>query len=306
MNIASARHRSDPDSALAARPSFETYIRETPNILWPGGVGWQVENIAPGPAWAGGANLAAPHCVRDISYNYLHAGAALVLTNTFRTTPRAFGDAARAQAAHNAAYAASREAIALHFHRTGNLAYIGGSVGPLGDCYDPAQVPDEHVLQKEHAVLAQWHKASGADFIAYETIGSLAEGRAAIRAAAGAGLPCTIAFTLNKEGRLLDGTPAAQAITKTTHPGRAAVAFNCCGFEAINAALENLPRLPGLVLGAYANGFAHERESCTHEAGRLSVAAFTRAANNLRKKGLHICGGCCGTDHNHIAALRCN
>lgn len=69
-------------------------------ILLDGPMG--TELAAPGvptavPAWSATALETAPHVVRTIRADYMHAGGMVHRTNTFRTQPRIFPDRYRAR-----------------------------------------------------------------------------------------------------------------------------------------------------------------------------------------------------------------
>ena len=83
---------------MKSRSSFAEFIQNAGAVLFPGGMGTELQRRgykSALPLWSAAANLDAPGLVEQIHTDYLEAGASVAITNSFRTTPRAFAKAGR-------------------------------------------------------------------------------------------------------------------------------------------------------------------------------------------------------------------
>ncbi len=255
------------------------------------------------PLWSAAANLDAPGLVREIHEDYFEAGADVAITNTFRTTPRAFRKAGRESEARRAFESAV--SIALKSKESaGRRAFVGGSFAPLEDCYRPDLVPSESELRAEHTLQAAWLAKAGVDFLLPETINSSLEAEIMAEAASATGLPFIVSFVVDKAARLLDGASLAEAIERTDLPGRIGVSLNCRPAGTLDAAFRALAAHDGFI-GLYPNGagHAHDDRGWRLDDQDHDIAGFVDNALRWKKAGARIIGGCCGTTPAYIRAL---
>ena len=256
------------------------------------------------PLWSAAANLDAPDLVGDIHDDYFEAGADVAITNTFRTTPRAFRKAGRESEARDALK--KSVAIALNSKKNaGRQVFVGGSFAPLEDCYRPDLVPSENELRREHQVHAVWLAEAGVDFLLPETINAGLEAQIMAETASATGLPFIISFVVDSDGRLLDGTPLAEAVQKTELPGRVGISLNCRPVDTIDRAFQKLLSHYDGVIGLYPNGVGHAHDDLgwcieDHDDG---IQEFVGSALKWKSAGAKIIGGCCGTTPDYIRAL---
>jgi S-methylmethionine-dependent homocysteine/selenocysteine methylase len=117
------------------------------------------------PLWSAEALLTHPETVQRVHEDYIEAGAQIIITNTFRTTRRAFaklGIADKASAATILACQLVKQAI--EHVKPKHEVYIAGSMAPLEDCYSPELTPSNQELMEEHALYAQDLKSGGSTF----------------------------------------------------------------------------------------------------------------------------------------------
>jgi S-methylmethionine-dependent homocysteine/selenocysteine methylase len=287
--------------------SFAGFIHNARTVLLPGAMGTELQRRgykSALPLWSAAANLDAPGLVEQIHSDYFAAGADAAITNTFRTTPRAFRKAGR----ENEAQRALKKSVAIALKakkNAGRQVFVGGSFAPLEDCYRPDLVPGESELRKEHGPHAAWLAESGVDFLLPETVNACLEGQIMAEAASATGLPFIISFVAGPEGTLLDGTPLAEAVKKTDLPGRIGIALNCRPIATLDAAFRKLLPDYGGVIGLYANGAGHPHGDlgwCFEEHGD-GIDKFVASALRWRNAGAKIIGGCCGTTPDYIRAL---
>lgn len=194
----------------------------------------------------------------------------------------------------------------------GDRVVIAGVLGPRADGYDPAGAPDRATARAYHQEQADILAGAGVDLLYAPTFAGAAELEGVAEAMAATGLPYVLAPVIDPDGRLMDGTPFAEAIARIdaavipppmdfmvgcTHPTR---------FRAARAIAAPQGPLAARVTGLKANASTLPPE----ELARLTTLdegapdSFAREMVGLRRDyGLRLLGGCCGTDHRHIAAL---
>ena len=152
------------------------------------------------PLWSARALLEAPDVLRQIHADYVRAGAELLTADTFRTHRRSLargGQADRAAELTRLAVSLAREAAALA--APGRECFVAGSQAPLEDCYSPELVPPQADCEREHAELAGHLAAAGVDLILVETMNTIREAVAAVRAARATGLPVLASFVCRSD-----------------------------------------------------------------------------------------------------------
>jgi S-methylmethionine-dependent homocysteine/selenocysteine methylase len=292
---------------MRSRSSFARFIRNAGTVIFPGGMGTELQRRgyrSALPLWSASANLDAPGLVEQIHTDYFEAGADAAITNTFRTTPRTFAKAGREGEAWSALRQAVSAALAAK-RKAGREVFVAGSFAPLEDCYRPDLVPSAEELRAEHSQQAGWLAEAGVDFLLPETINAGLEGQIMAEAASAVGLPFIVSFVADSEARLLDGTPIAEAIEKTDLPGRVAVCLNCRPIGTLDAAFRKLAAAYEGIIGLYPNGMGHADDDlgwCFEEDGD-GIAKFTACAMRWKGAGATIVGGCCGTTPSYIRAL---
>lgn len=259
------------------------------------------------PLWSSAAIRGATDLLRAIHDENVAAGADVLTTATFRTHARnvkAAGlDPSEARGLTREAVAVAREAA-----RAGaREVLVAGSAAPLEDCWYPERVPDDAALAREHAEHAEALAEAGVDFLLAETIGCVREGVAAARAAAGAGLEAVVAFTLDREGRLLSRETleeAARALLALPRPP-AGIGLSCVPARELGEALARLAAAaPGVPLAAYGNAGLPVDERMGLFTQPVSPQVHAACAADWIAVGARIVGGCCGTSAAHTAALR--
>jgi methionine synthase / methylenetetrahydrofolate reductase(NADPH) len=237
-------------------------------------------------------NLERPAEVERVHAAYAAAGAAWATTNTFganRVRLARFGLADRLVEINLRAVEIAR--------RFSPGLPVMASLGPTGTA-SPAEWEQCYAEQVE--ALAR----TGVEVFLVETIVHLAEGTAAVRAAAGIS-PVVAAYTPTADGFLYDGSAPEHAAEALVRAGASVVGVNCgAGFESL---LEPSRRL---VAAGCAPVYAAPNAGLpTQVAPRwrypTRTDAFAAAAIQFRDVGVRLSGGCCGSTPDHIhAAVR--
>ncbi|MCP4341494.1 MAG: homocysteine S-methyltransferase family protein [Desulfobulbaceae bacterium] len=287
--------------------------------LLDGGMGRQLLHMgAPfrQPEWSALALIEAPDFVRRAHEDFAAAGSDVLTTNSYAVVPFHLGEARFA--AKGAALAAlsgrlAAEAAAPFGCRVaGSLPPVFGSYRP--DLFDPIQAP---ALLRVLIDALDPH----VDLWLAETLGSIAEAEAVGDALFGDDRPAWFAYTLmdgdempGDVPRLRSGEMVGDAVSSAVDLGAAAILFNCSQPEvmgsAIDMALDELHSLgTELPVGAYANAFAPQKKDAQANTAILEIrsdldpAGYLAFADDWRRRGATIIGGCCGIGPEHIAAL---
>lgn len=187
---------------------------------------------------------------------------------------------------------------------------VGGTIGPRGDGYRPAShmTPDE--ARSYHSAQAEALARAGAQVIGALTLTYADEAIGITRAVAEAGIPVTISFTVETDGRLPDGTALGDAIDRVDAETDGAAAW-----FGINCA-HPTHMLPGLCPGAAwmdrigqvrgnASRMSHAELDDADELDAGDPGEFGMSHEPLHAvlPAVQVLGGCCGTDRRHVAAL---
>jgi S-methylmethionine-dependent homocysteine/selenocysteine methylase len=187
---------------------------------------------------------------------------------------------------------------------------ISGCIGPRGDGYNPDAFMTADEAQAYHAQQIRTLSASAADMISAMTMTYAEEVTGMVRAAQAENIPIVISFTLETDGRLPSGQSLQEAIEQVdadTGSGPAYYMINCAHPEHFEDTLTAdepwLQRIKGIRANASRKSHA-ELDECEvlddgdpHELGQ-SYQQFSK-----KLKQLNVFGGCCGTDHRHVAAI---
>jgi homocysteine S-methyltransferase len=187
---------------------------------------------------------------------------------------------------------------------------ICGTVGPQGDAYHPDRVLSPEEAESYHSAQFGVLAAEGVDMIGAYTLTYVEEAIGMVRAAAAAGAPISISFTLETNGRLPSEEPLREAVERLDAETEASAVYlmiNCAHPSHFVAELEAggawLDRIGGIRANASRKSHAELDSAPDLDSGDprelgLEYAAFEPLLPNLR-----VLGGCCGTDRRHIAAI---
>ena len=191
---------------------------------------------------------------------------------------------------------------------------VSGCVGPRGDGY-VAGAPMTHAdAERVHRPQVDALAAAGADMITAVTMTTSAEAVGVARAAAQAGRPSAISFTVETDGRLPSGERLSAAIdavdADAAEAGREAPAYfmlNCAHPSHFAHVIEELgdrrARLRGLRANASRLSHAELDAATELDAGNPRELGEDYARLKASLPTLSVVGGCCGTDHRHVAAM---
>jgi homocysteine S-methyltransferase len=185
---------------------------------------------------------------------------------------------------------------------------ISGCIGPRGDGYVASELMTADEAERFHSAQVETLAAAGADTISALTMTYPAEAIGIVRAAQKVGLPSVVSFTVETDGHLPDGTALGDAIDQVdAETGGAPTYFmvNCAHPTHFAGVLEGpwVQRLGGI--RANASTMSHAELDEAEELDEGDPDELARDYLSLRSKlpNVRVVGGCCGTDHRHIAAI---
>ena len=289
------------------RPSFTEALASRPWLLADGATGtnYFMMGLESGDApemW----NFEHPDRVRSLHRRFIEAGADIILTNSFggnrhRLKLHNAQDRVRElniAAAHNA----RAEADAA-----GRPVYVGGSMGPTGEIFQPVGAMSHEDGVAAFAEQAAALKEGGVDVLWIETMSSEEELRAAVEGASSAGLPIVTTMSFDTNGRTMMGiTPKAfGSLTASLSTQPVAIGANCGvgASELVATVLGISAARPDAAVVAKGNcGIPQYVDGHIHYTGTPELMAdYARIALDA---GAKIIGGCCGTSPEHLAAMR--
>lgn len=187
---------------------------------------------------------------------------------------------------------------------------ISGCIGPRGDGYIPSSVMTADEAAQYHTLQIEAFDRAGVDLVTAMTMNYVEEAIGIARAAKAANLPVVISFTVETDGRLPTGQSLQEAIEQVNQATQHAPAYfmvNCAHPEHFDDVLATGSAWTDHIRGVRANASTKSHaelnesteldEGRPHEFGRQHHTVFGSLKN------LTIIGGCCGTDHRHVASL---
>lgn len=187
---------------------------------------------------------------------------------------------------------------------------ISGSIGPQDDAYDPHDHLSADQAQAYHAAQVQSFVATQADLVTAMTLSYADEAVGIARAAAAAGMPVALSFTVETDGRLPSGQALGEAIEQVdaqTGGESAYFMLNCAHPTHFAAVLEPdapwLERIVALRANASTRSHAELDEAEALDGGDPEDLGARYAALAPLLRRLTVVGGCCGTDFRHVEAI---
>ena len=250
-----------------------------------------------------------PDVVLDIHRKYFEAGADIVETNTFGSTPLVLGEYGLQNDAHELSKRAAELArqAADELSKPGKPRFVAGSMGPTTKAITVTGGVTFEGLRESYYVQAKGLVEGGIDLLMVETSQDTRNIKAAVLAIQrlsqeiGAPLPFMISVTIEPMGTMLAGqnVEAMWASLKHAHP--LAFGMNCAtGPEFMTDHIRTLSGLTSEFVSCYPNAGLPDEEGKYLETPTSLAAQLEKFANH---GWLNLVGGCCGTTEKHIQAI---
>ena len=183
-------------------------------------------------------------------------------------------------------------------------------IGPRGDGYDAAQIMSPDEAEAYHGAQIATFAGTTADMVGAITMTHVEEAIGIARAATAHGMPLAVSFTVETDGRLPSGQSLPEAIEQVdaeTDEAPAYYMINCAHPTHFAHVLDDdgpwRARIAGLRANASMKSHAELDEADELDQGDpADLGARHRDLRN-RLPNIAVLGGCCGTDHRHVAAI---
>ena len=293
-------------------------------LLFDGAMGTEIQRINPQsedfPDGKDGFNdgliLTHPDWIKKIHRNYLAAGADCIETNSFGSNKLKLDEYGYGHQTIEFNKKIAQLAVEVCSEFSGKPRYVIGSMGPTGflpSSNDPdlgkkplSEIRDAFALQAEGLILG------GVDALLIETSQDILEVKLAIEGSqdaikkTGKKVPIIANVTLDKYGKMLLGTNIQAAYTTVCDMGIDVFGMNCStGPTEMTPSVRWLNEQDNHKLLVVPNAGMPENQG-----GR---AVYKMTPDEMAKvlkdflsefKQVRIIGGCCGTNPEHIKALR--
>ena len=191
--------------------------------------------------------------------------------------------------------------------------YVGGLMGCRGDAYTGEGALSETEAVEFHQWTVERFQKADVDLLYAGIMPALPEAAGLARAIDQTGLPYIISFTIQRDGKLIDGTAIADAIryidertsnrpvcymTNCVHPGIA--------FKALSQPFNDVPIVKNRFKGIQANTspLSYAELDGSKELKCSDPEEFAEEMIRLKQIGdFRIFGGCCGTDDRHMECI---
>jgi S-methylmethionine-dependent homocysteine/selenocysteine methylase len=187
---------------------------------------------------------------------------------------------------------------------------ISGCVGPRGDGYVAGELMSADEAERYHSRQIGTFGVSGADLVSAITMTYAEEAVGIARAAAAAGVPVVLSFTVETDGRLPSGQPLREAVEQADAETAGSVSYfmvNCAHpthFADVLAGDDPwVKRIRGLRPNASTKSHAELDEAEELDEGDPVDLGARLGELRRRLPELTVVGGCCGTDERHIGEM---
>lgn len=191
--------------------------------------------------------------------------------------------------------------------------YVGGLMGCKGDAYTGEDALSESDARTFHKWQADLFCKAKADFLYAGIMPTLPEAIGMAKAMSETGLPYIISFTIQKDGKLIDGTTISEAIvsidnsvdvmpicymTNCVHPSIV--------YEALSQPFNQNLLVKNRFLGIQANTSPLSYSELDNSSDLKCSEPIQFAEDMLKLRyisNIKIFGGCCGTDNRHMEQI---
>jgi methionine synthase / methylenetetrahydrofolate reductase(NADPH) len=247
-------------------------------------------------------NLTNPDLVAEVHRDYVNAGADVIETNTFGANRFKLAP----HGLETKVYDINRKGAEIAKKVAAENALVAGSMGPLGVQIEPIGKLSYDEAKDVFKEQAKGLIDGGVDLIVLETFALVSELIQAIRGTRelAPDMPIMAQVTVNDDGVLLSGATLQSFVDEVAKYNVDVLGLNCSvGPKAMLEALEQLKPLTKLPVSVQPNAGVPQNVG-----GRniymTSPEYIAEYAKRFILSGAAVVGGCCGTNPEHIKAIR--
>ncbi|MGC1128079.1 MAG: homocysteine S-methyltransferase family protein, partial [Candidatus Acidiferrales bacterium] len=250
-----------------------------------------------------------PDVVLDIHRKYFQAGADIVETNSFGSTPivlAEYGLAHDARELNRRAAELARQA-AGEFAKPGRPRFVAGSMGPTTKAISVTGGATFEELKRSYHEQAAGLIEGGADVLLVETCQDTRNIKAAALAIEqlareiGEPIPVMVSATIEPMGTMLAGQSVEALWASLDHVELISLGLNCAtGPEFMTDHIRTLHGLTSRSVSCYPNAGLPNEEG---RYGETPTSLAEQLDRFISRGWLNIVGGCCGTTEHHIRTI---
>jgi 5-methyltetrahydrofolate--homocysteine methyltransferase len=253
--------------------------------------------------------MTRPDVVVEIHRKYLHAGADIIETNSFGSTPVVLAEYGLGEEARRISRVAAELArkAADGFSRPGKPRFVAGSMGPTTRAISVTGGITFEQLRNNYYEQASGLIEGGVDILLLETCQdtrNIKAGLLAIRELArelGQPIPLMVSVTIEAMGTMLAGQGIEALWASLDHVDLISLGLNCAtGPEFMTDHVRTLQSLTNRAVSCYPNAGLPNEEGLYQETPTTLAEQIERF---IDRGWLNIVGGCCGTTEKHIRAI---
>ena len=254
-------------------------------------------------------NLVRPELVQDIHRAYMEAGADVVITNSFGSTPLVLDEYGLGHRAFEISAAAARNARqpADEFSTPERPRLVAGSMGPTTRSISVTGGVTWDELREHYFVQASGLWEGGADLLLVETSQDTLNVKAALAAIddlsdkLGVEVPVAVQCTIETMGTTLGGQDVEAFYASISHRNLLWVGMNCStGPEFMRDHLRTLASISRFPVAVIPNAGLPDEDGNYNE----TPEHFSQTLLSFVREGwVNVLGGCCGTTPEHLKPL---
>ncbi len=293
-----------------------TLLDERGAVVLDGGLATELERRGADlrdPLWSAKALVEDPGLIREVHRSYFGAGAEVAISASYQASfeglaDRGFDREGATRLLRRSVEIAREAAEGFG----GGARLVAASVGPYGAVlgngaeYTGDYDRDEDELVAFHQPRLEALAAAGPDVFAVETIPSIVEARALVRALERVPeVPAWVSFSCRDGAHTCDGTPFEEAVAvATSAPSVVAVGVNCTSPIHVTSLVEIAAARTERPVVCYPNrgAFWDPVRKAWMDPPRQDARPLLRPTE-WRGAGASLIGGCCGTTPEDIAAM---
>ena len=263
-------------------------------------------------------SITQPKAILDIHKAYLRAGADIIMTNTFSSTPIAMADYKMESLVYDLNFESAQLAkkAVLEYDSKEKPRFIAGSIGPTNKTASMSpdvNNPGFREVDFDDLVDSYFEQISalvegGVDILFVETVFDTLNAKAALFAIENyniknsVSVPIMLSGTLtDASGRTLSGQTLEAFITSVSHINLLSIGLNCSfGAAGLFPYIKKMSLTTDLPISVHPNaGLPNEFGEYDQSSGQMQ----NLIKDFLENKIVNIIGGCCGTTPDHISLI---
>jgi 5-methyltetrahydrofolate--homocysteine methyltransferase len=254
-------------------------------------------------------NLTNPDAIRSIHRQYVEAGADIIETNSFGSTPLVLGEYGLSEKAYEISKAAALLAreVADKYESSEKMVFVAGSMGPTTKAISVTGGVTWDELAWHYYIQAKGLIDGGADILLLETSQDTLNVKAGLAGIdrlseeIGFEIPVAVQCTIEAMGTMLGGQDIEAFYSSLAHRNLLWIGMNCAtGPAFMRDHLRTLSELSRFPIAVIPNAGLPDEDGNYNEI----PSSFSAAVGDFSKsEWVNVVGGCCGTTPEHIRQL---